>query len=174
MANSSPVVVASDQSTVPVGGNAANAAADSGNPVKVGGVYRTTAPVLSDGQRGDAQLDVNGNVKQTLATMIAGEDLTNNVLKVEQRFSYTNITTQTTTVVKSGPGFLHAIDFTATASGVITIYDNTAGSGTKIRTITSPGTLLQSEVNKILNVNFATGLTIVTSGAAQDIVVSYR
>lgn len=90
-------------------------------------------------------------------------------------YSYTNITAAapTTTVVKSGGGFLHAIDFTAAANGVITIYDNTAASGTKIRTITSPATLLQSEQNKVLDIEFTNGLTIVTSGAAQDILVSY-
>lgn len=41
-------------------GNVANNASDSGNPVKIGGVYRTTPSTLSDGQRGDVLLDVNG------------------------------------------------------------------------------------------------------------------
>lgn len=86
---------------------------------------------------------------------------------------YNNITTQTTTTVKSGEGFLHAIDFTAAPSGVITIFDSLTGAGKAIRTITSPATLLQSEVNKILDIKFDIGLTIVTSGANQNIVVSY-
>ena len=90
-------------------------------------------------------------------------------------YKYASITAAapTTTVVKAGPGFLHGIDYTAAANGVITIYDNTAASGTVIRTITSPATLLQNEVNKILNLNFTVGLTIVTSAAAQNIVVTY-
>lgn len=97
------------------------------------------------------------------------EDNTVGVFKVEERFSYSNITTATTTTVKSGAGFVHAITVNTTAAGTITIYDNTAGSGTKI------GTLKASigEQTFIFNVTFGTGLTIVTA-AASDITVSYR
>lgn len=42
--------------TVPVGGGSASGAADSGNPVKVGGVFNTTPPTLTTGQRGDLQM----------------------------------------------------------------------------------------------------------------------
>jgi len=53
-------------------------------------------------------------------------------------YAYQNITTNTTTTVKSGPGFLHTICLnTAAANGTVTVYDNSAGSGTKIATITS-------------------------------------
>lgn len=97
------------------------------------------------------------------------EDQTNGVAKVEQRFSYSNITSATTTTVKSGSGFLHAINVNSTAAGTITIYDNTAGSGTKIGTLKSS----IAESTYIFNVSFSTGLTIVT-GAASDITVSYR
>jgi len=138
-------------------------------------VYNTTAPTLTNGQEVKPQADVNGNQKQTLATLIAGEDLTNNVMKVEQRFSYSNISTATTTTVKSGAGFLHSITFNKpVASEVWTIYDNTAGSGTKIGTITLPATLLsQGPYTAIYDVSFATGLTIV-SGSTTDGTVSYR
>lgn len=44
-----------------IDGNVANAATDAGNPVKIGGKYTTTTPVLTTGQRGDLQLDENGN-----------------------------------------------------------------------------------------------------------------
>lgn len=49
-------------------GNAANGTADSGNPVKVGGVYNGTLPALTTGQRGDVQLNPNGAV-QVAATV---------------------------------------------------------------------------------------------------------
>lgn len=48
--------------TATVTGNSASGATDSGNPVKVGGVYRTTPPTLTDGQRGDLQVGPNGNL----------------------------------------------------------------------------------------------------------------
>lgn len=47
-------------------GNAASGATDTGNPVKTGGISRTTQPTLTDGQRGDTQLDTRGNTKVTL------------------------------------------------------------------------------------------------------------
>lgn len=43
-------------------GNVASAATDSGNPVKIGGRYNATQPTLTDGQRGDIQLDSRANV----------------------------------------------------------------------------------------------------------------
>jgi hypothetical protein len=43
-------------------GNVAAGAADTGNPVKVGGVYNVTQPTLSDGQRGNVQLTARGEV----------------------------------------------------------------------------------------------------------------
>jgi len=49
-----------------VGGAVASGAADSGNPLKVGGVYNSTAPTLATGQRGDAQLGTRGSMNVTL------------------------------------------------------------------------------------------------------------
>lgn len=85
--------------------------------------------------------------------------------------SYTNITTSTTTLVKSGVGGLHSITVnTKGATETATIYDSLTGSGTKIGTIdvSQPGTFT-------FDVAFTLGLTIVTAGTtAADITVSYR
>lgn len=78
MTASMPVVLPSDQD-VEVVGNVAHDAADSGNPVKVGGKYNATAPTLTDGDRGDAQMDSKANLLNSLGTKLAGEDLTNDV-----------------------------------------------------------------------------------------------
>lgn len=87
----------------------------------------------------------------------------------ESNFTYKNIAAGATTVVKSGAGELRSITVNTTAAGAITIYDNTAASGTKI------GTLKSSVVEGTYqyDVAFSTGLTIVTA-AASDITVSYR
>lgn len=117
--------------------------------------------------------DANGGLWTSLATLMAGEDLTNNVMKVEQRFSYTHISTATTTTVKSGAGFLHnlVVNTLGTVASTCTIYDNTAGSGTVIgviNTLALGGTFS-------FDVSFSTGLTLVTTGTvAPDITVSYR
>lgn len=56
-------------------GNVASGVADSGNPVKIGGAYNTTPPILTNGQRGDLQLDSRGyalvNTNSDLATYSA-------------------------------------------------------------------------------------------------------
>lgn len=88
-------------------------------------------------------------------------------------FSYKNITTDATTTVKSAAGVLHTITFNApTATETVTIYDNTAGSGTKIGTITIPASPMP--ITLTYDVSFTTGLTIVTATATSDITVSYR
>jgi hypothetical protein len=92
-----------------------------------------------------------------------------------QTFQYANITlaAPTTTTLKSSPGVLHCITLNKpAATGVITIYDNTAASGTTIGTITTPTS--PQPVKLCYDVAFWTGLTIVTATAAQDITVSFR
>lgn len=87
-------------------------------------------------------------------------------------YAYLNITTDVTTVVKANPGVLHTVCVnTPVATETIQLYDNTAGSGTKMGLITEyaslPGCYL-------FDVRFFTGLTIVTGVAAGDITVSYQ
>jgi hypothetical protein len=90
------------------------------------------------------------------------------------RSNFRNISAAATTVVKSGSGVLVSIVVNkAVANSTITIYDNTAASGTKIGTITTPATLLHSQYPIPYNVAFSNGLTIVTS-AADDITVTYN
>lgn len=50
-----------------VAGNVASGVADGGNPVKVGGVFNTSFPILSNGQRGDIQLD--SSARQVIAPL---------------------------------------------------------------------------------------------------------
>ncbi len=136
------------------------------------GVYQVTPTTLTNNQAAAIGVDANRNVKVTLATEIAGEDLTNNVLKVEQRFSYAAISTATTTTIKSGAGFIHTLNIVGGTLGAITVYDNTAGSGTTIiPTFTPTATLPCPSI--VLDQTFATGLTIVTA-AATIINVGYR
>ena len=62
-----------------VQGAAADNAAATGNPIRTGHVYNSSAPTYANGDIADFQADVNGNSKVTQATLLAGEDLTNNV-----------------------------------------------------------------------------------------------
>lgn len=63
MVASTPTVIASDQTPIPVGGFVASGATDSGNPVKMGGKAFTGIPTpVSNAQRTDAWLDEYGRV----------------------------------------------------------------------------------------------------------------
>jgi hypothetical protein len=88
-------------------------------------------------------------------------------------YQYKNITGDGTVTLKSAPGYLHTITFNSpTATEVVTIYDNTAGSGTKIATVTVPSS--PQPVTLIYDVTFWAGLTITTATATSDITVSFR
>jgi hypothetical protein len=84
------------------------------------------------------------------------------------RGSGSYISSATTTTVKSGAGVLHAIVVGETAAGAITIYDNTAASGTTIAVLKASIV----EGTYVFDRTFSTGLTIVTA-AASKIHVSY-
>jgi hypothetical protein len=84
-------------------------------------------------------------------------------------FFYNNITTATTANVKNTYGVLHAITVNTPAAGTITVYDNTAASGTKIATVT---VVTGQAFTLKYNVTFGTGLTVVTS-AVMDVTVCY-
>ena len=60
--------------TTLTGGGVASGATDSGNPLKVGGVYNSTPPVLTTGQRGDLQLDSSGRTLVSTAPLSAAID----------------------------------------------------------------------------------------------------
>jgi len=91
-------------------------------------------------------------------------------------YSYKNISTSATTVVKANAGVLHGVCInSAAATAVITLYDNaSAASGTKIATMTiGTGGILFPAAKVLSDINFANGLTIVTATAAVDITVLY-
>lgn len=76
-------------------------------------------------------------------------------------WNYKNLTASGTTVVKTGAGQLYGF-YVGTATGNITIYDNTAGSGA---VILGTSALPTAGTTYVLPVSFGTGLTIVLSGA---------
>jgi hypothetical protein len=92
---------------------------------------------------------------------------------VSAGYSFTNISTATTTVVKNGAGTLHAVivNSKGTVASTLTVYDNTAGSGTIIAIIDS----LNLSGTFEYDIDFATGCTIVSTGTvAPNFTVSYR
>lgn len=134
-------------------------------------VYRNSGGTLQTVQTGGSALPV------TQDTLIAGEDLTNNVIKVEQRFSYTRVAAAVgTTVIKASAGFLHTVTLNgaATATNVTRLIDSASGTSSAIiavpaaTTATVPTTLTY-------DVNFANGLVIeAITAAGSDMTISWR
>jgi hypothetical protein len=88
------------------------------------------------------------------------------------QFNYLNITGQATTLVKSGGGFLHSITFNKpVATGTVKIDDALTDTTPVIGTVTTPASPMP--VTLIYDIEFTTGLTIVTGTASQDITVAY-
>ena len=91
-------------------------------------------------------------------------------------FLSVRINTSTTTLVKTGPGTLKRITVgikgtIGTIASLVTIYDNIVAAGTIIGVIDS----LTLSGSFEFDVDFSTGLTIVTTGTvAPDITVIYR
>lgn len=148
-------------------GSVASAATDSGNPVKVGSIYHSSTQTFTDGQRADLQSNQYGQVT------------------VNYRNTYSRTTGNTTTTAKSGSGTLHGVIVGANSTGGVgTIYDNTAGSGTIIMQLDfgSPSGGLLSTSGQPgpvfigpLGLEFATGLTLVTTGStSNDVTLVYR
>lgn len=126
---------------------------------------------------GSDQLDFELNYKTLANKLINSEAL-------QYRASYSRITGNTTSTVKSGVGVLRGIIIGNNSSGgTVTVYDNTAGSGTVIMRLqcgTAAGGLLSSTgipaplLIGPLGIKFTTGLTVVTAGASSnDITMEY-
>lgn len=163
-----------------VQGTVASGNTDSGNPIKIGGKYNATAITLADGQRGDLQLDANANIKTNLTVKL--DPVNDGITTYPVGHSVVNISANATTTVKSGSGVLVGIVINnpakiTVADLTLTIYDNTAASGTKLGTLTVPYNATAAMPFKIpYALAFVTGLTIVTAGptVAADITVEYR
>lgn len=92
---------------------------------------------------------------------------------IEASGSFTNITTATTTTAKSGSGRIAELSInTCVSSATVTVYDNTAASGTKLGTF-SCGSTTQALGQFLHGAHFSTGLTIVTSGATDVTAIWY-
>jgi hypothetical protein len=98
------------------------------------------------------------------------------------RNKYLNITGNATSVVKSGNGVIRGISINNNnTGGDVYIYDNTAGSGTKIAQyqLGTPGggllstTGLNGPTYISMTAEFTTGLTVVTTGSSSNDITIY-
>ena len=140
---------------------------------EVNGQSGKQAYTLAGGETPRAYMRVD--VRRLLETL-AGEDVVNDVMKVEQRYAYSLVAANA--AVKSAPGLLHSLTFScndaAPTAGTIDVYDNTVASGTKIFSWTLPATAF-TPCSVIIDATFATGLYVAfTTTADVNVTVSYR
>lgn len=109
-----------------VQGNVASDAADSGNPVKVGGVYNSTKPTVADGDRVDWQMTNRGEGQVVEQYAPASENNPESTSAVSERFlasnSYAKSTSQNNSFqtfnAKAGAGTLIYVNVINTAASV--------------------------------------------------------
>jgi len=144
-----------------------------GNPAN----FNTTPATRSSNDASALEVDSVGNLLISLNTLLAGEDLTNNVLKTEQRFGSSAVLVADAQV-KAGAGFLHTITFSqndaAPTAGTLIVYDSLTETGTILFNHTFT-TLVFNPFSIILDVSFATGLYFgFTTTADVNVVCSFR
>lgn len=104
-----------------------------------------------------------------MSTKIAGEDLTNDVLKIRDNATYTNITASA--LIKTGAGVLKGIVVNSHTSGTLKLWDNTSAATTVIfNTITFAA---GPQFIKLPAVEFSTGLYATVGGTA-DITLLWK
>jgi len=113
--------------------------------------------------------DSAGNQLVGMGSLIAGEDLTNDVLKTEDRATYTNITASA--LIKTGAGRLKGFTVNSHSSGTLKLWDNTSAATTVLlNTITfnaGPTYFVLPDVE------FGTGLYATVGGTA-DITIFWK
>ena len=122
-------------------------------------MYHITPTTRTDGQAGPLQADALGNLLASLATRLAGEDISRGIMKTQQEFQPYAITTAGSYPASMGPCLLGSIVVQGWAAGTIKIYDNTSATGTPILDFDSTNAIASYPIN----CKFSIGCYIVTS-----------
>lgn len=132
--------------------------------------------ITNDGAAVEVQVDENKNIKTTIATTLAGEDITNDLIVTEQRYQGTMCTGDTQ--VLGAPGFLHAVTFmcndAAPTAGSIIIYDSLTEAGTQVFNhtfTTTPFMPFTVTFNRVMGTGIYVGFTTTNDVNVQ---VNYR
>lgn len=140
------------------------------------GRVSTTAPAMKHNENHPLSLDAAGNCRVALGTLIAGEDITNSVMRVESQMEYETVAASRTAQVLGGTGaagdyLSHLILVVSTAATAatsildgatsISVFPNSPGGG--IGTYYIP-----------LNLVSVSGAWKVTTGAGVAVIAAGR
>lgn len=150
--------------TQSVGGNVAAAATDSGNPVKIGGIYNTSFPSYTSGQRTNIQTDSGGKL---FGVATGTSNITGGAT------STSSTTAEAGRVLKASAGNLYSLgvtNLTATAGFVVVTNTTTVpadGAVTPIECIPIPASgRAELNLNPGPGLYFATGISVFITSAA--------
>lgn len=122
-------------------------------------MFNATPSTRTEWQAGPLQSDALGNLLASLATRLAGEDISRGIMKTQQEFTPYAITIAGSYTASAGPCLLGSIVVQGWAAGTIKIYDNTSATGTPVLDFDSTAALASYPING----KFSIGCFIVTS-----------
>lgn len=110
-------------------------------------MFNATPTTRTEGQAWPLQADANGNLLISLGSLLAGEDLTRWITKVQQRFQPYPISLAGSYSVKTWSGLLWRIIVQWGTTWTIKVYDNTSAVGTPILDFDSTVAIASYDVN---------------------------
>lgn len=116
-------------------------------------------------------LDDNGYETQTQGTLLAGEDLTNNVLNTRRPMTYTNLSASA--LIKTGAGVVSGFVVNSHSSGTLKLWDNTSAATTVLTNTITFAAGSGIVVNFGSDIQFSTGL-YATIGGTADITIFWK
>lgn len=152
------------ENTVSTGGDSPSGGTDGGNPVKIGGVFNTTQPTVTNGQRVNLQATARG--AQIVATGVDAFAVNATQTGI---WNIGTLTTITNPVTVSGTVTANQGTAGATAWKTTDAADGTPGSAKPATAIQVAGTdgvnlrTLSTDSSGVLNVNAAFGGTVTTA-----------
>lgn len=115
-----------------------------------------------------AAVTANG-IRTDMTTKIAGEDITNDIIKIRDNATYTNLSASA--LIKTGAGVIKGIVVNSNTAGTLKLWDNTSAATTVIfNTYTFAA---GSSVINLPAVEFSTGL-FATIGGTADITILWK
>lgn len=112
-----------------------------------------------------------GSLPGTLVTLLAGEDLTNNVLNTRTPMSYTNLSASA--LIKTGAGVVTGFIVNSHTSGTLKLWDNTSAATTVLLNTITFAAGSGIVVNLGAAVQYTTGL-YATIGGTADITLFWK
>lgn len=131
-----------------------------------------TAAKQDTGNTSLGSIDTKLTSQATAANQATANSSLSTIVTNTGGYSFGNLDSNATTTLKTGTGTLHTVTInTRGVTSTVVLYDNIAGSGTKIATIDT--TLNMTSF--VFDAAFSTGITAVTTGGTPaDLTVTYR